>query len=124
MKCPQCQHENPGDRTTCMECGAALVASDERAEPDAKLVQVFETGDATLIPIVRSMLDEEGIEHLVQGEGVQELVGLGRVGGGNIAAGPVRLFVREDDAPRASELLAHLAAGEVELPADQDVENS
>jgi hypothetical protein len=123
MKCPQCQRENPGERTTCIECGAALVASDERAEPDAELVEIFETGEATLAPIVRSLLDEEGIEHLVQGEGVQELVGLGRVGGSNIAAGPVRFFVREEDAARARELLAHLAAGEVELPADQDVEN-
>jgi hypothetical protein len=104
-----------------MECGADLVANAERPEPDAELVQVFEANDATLIPVVKSLLDEENIEHLVQGEGIQELVGVGRTGGINLAAGPVRIFVRAADAPRASELLAHLAAGEVELPADQDV---
>lgn len=125
MKCPQCEHENPDDRATCSACGAPITADTERVEPEIELVEVFATGDATLVPVVRSLLEEEGIEHLVQGEGIQELVGMGRVGAGmNIAAGPTRFFVREDEAARAAELLAHLEAGEVELPADQDVENA
>ncbi len=78
-------------------------------EPDLQLVPVFQTADAALIALAKSLLGGEGIEYLVRGEGVQDLFGWGRFGAGfNPITGSPVFFVREDDADRAHELLQDL----------------
>ena len=79
-----------------------------------ELVPVFQTADAGLIAIVKSLLDAEGIEYLLRGEGVLDLFGWGRFGSGfNPITGSPVFIVREDDAERARVLLQDLRdAGE------------
>jgi len=82
-------------------------------------VPVFRTGDAGLVALAKSLLEGDRIEYLARGEGIQDLVGWGRFGGGfNYAVGPVEFVVRIDDAPRARALLTDLASVEQPPPPD------
>ena len=113
MFCPNCRAEyNPGIER-CPDCDVPLVAAldePEVGEPEGKLVKVFQTGEAAMIPVVESVLDGAGIEFLAKGEEVQDLFGFGRMGTNySFIAGPVEFLVREEDAPAASELLEALA---------------
>lgn len=83
---------------------------DERTpDPDIELVPVFDTGDAGLIPLIKSMLEGEGIDYFVRGEGVQDLFGAGRLTAGfNYITGPAQFLVRREDEERARELLQDL----------------
>ena len=80
----------------------------QTAEPE--LVLVLRTGDAGLIPLAKSMLEAEGIEHLVRGEDLQDPFDGARVGGYNSFKGPAEFWVRDDDAERARTLLDGLGA--------------
>ena len=83
-------------------------------DPDLQLVPILQTGDQGLIADAKSLLDAEGIQYFVRGEGVQDLFAFGRFGTGfsPITGAPVFL-VREDDAERARGLLKDLReAGE------------
>lgn len=70
------------------------------------LVTVLESSDEAELAVVRSLLEAEGIPCLLRGEGVQEIVGFGRVGGENLALGQVEVQVRREQAQAARELLA------------------
>lgn len=78
------------------------------ADPDIELITVFETADPALVAVAKSLLDSAEIEFLARGEGVQDLVGGGRVGHVNLATGPVQFQVREEDAEEARTLLSEL----------------
>lgn len=69
------------------------------------LVTVFATSDLVLVATAKVVLESAGIPFLTKGEGVQDLIGLGRVGGLNLAAGPVQIQVPRDHAVRALTLL-------------------
>ena len=78
-------------------------------DPTIELVRIFETGDAGLTALVKSILESEGIDYLVRGEGVQDLLGAGRLSGGfNYLTGPARFMVRRADEERARALLSEL----------------
>ncbi len=89
-------------------------------DPTIELVPVFETGDAGLTALVKSILEGEGIDYLVRGEGVQDLLGAGRLSAGfNYLTGPARFMVRKADEERARELLSELTTPpESSLPDD------
>jgi hypothetical protein len=111
MMCPICTKEFPWDVTLCPTCDVDLVERLPGPEPapDLELVRVFVTGDAALIPFVKSLLEGEGIDHFVRGEGLQDLFGWGRmVSGFNYIVGPAEFWVRADDAERARGLLEAL----------------
>jgi hypothetical protein len=112
MFCPQCGEEYSWDVMVCPTCDVDTVDRLPGPEPtpDAELVRVLATGDAGLIAIAKSLLDGEEIDYLVRGDGLQDLVGLGRITGFSFAMGPAEFWVREDDADRARELLQDLAA--------------
>lgn len=68
---------------------------------------VFQAGNAIALALAKAALESEGIPFVTQGEGVQDLIGLGRLPGGfNVATGPVRIHVRAGDADRALAVLA------------------
>jgi hypothetical protein len=70
------------------------------------LVPVYETGHDGLIAIVKSILDEAQIKYLAEGEGVQDLFGVGVLGTGfNPVTGPVVFKVLPEDADYARQLL-------------------
>ena len=70
-----------------------------------ELVTVFATGDLVALAVAKGVLESAGIPFLSQGEGLQDLVGVGRIGGMNLVSGPVRIQVRREDAQRALEVL-------------------
>lgn len=71
-----------------------------------ELVPVFETGNEAIIAVVKSILDEAQIRYLVEGEGVQDLFGVGVIGTGfNPITGPVIFKVMPEDETYATELL-------------------
>ncbi len=106
MFCPQCRSEYREGFTRCDNCDVALVAvlPPEAGDPsDRDLVMAFETGDPGLLAMAHSILDEATIPYLTQGEGIQDLFGVGRLGTGfNILTGPVHILVE-----RASEAVVH-----------------
>jgi len=93
---------------------------DPTPDPTIELVRIFETGDAALTVVVKSILEGEGIDYLVRGEGVQDLLGAGRLSAGfNYLTGPARFMVRRADEERARELLSELTVPpEPPLPDD------
>ena len=73
------------------------------------LVTVFETGDPALVSLAKSLLDSAGIDFSAKGEGLQDLLGLGRFpGGSNLLTGPVAFQVGPNDAKKARSLLRDL----------------
>jgi hypothetical protein len=129
--CPRCRSEYVPGYTRCSDCGVALV--DSLPEPEHRqkhhdtpdlpsdpapfvlsteplnLVTVLSSGDSGLMAVAKSILASAQIRCLVEGEGVQDLFGIGRVVGGfNPITGPMRLRVRADDAADARLLLADL----------------
>jgi len=79
-------------------------------EEPTDLVVVFQTGDTVALALAKAALEDEGIPFVTQGEGVQDLIGAGRMPGGfNLAAGPVRIHVERRNAARAREVLAGIA---------------
>ena len=73
------------------------------------LVEIMATGDPAKIMVAKSILDEAGIKYLAQGEGLQDLFAMGRLGTGfNPLVGPVKFLVRDEDSEIAKELLIEL----------------
>jgi len=74
-----------------------------------ELVIVFQTGNPIALALAKGALESEGIPFVTQGEGLQDLIGLGRFPGGlNVAAGPVQIHVDSGDAEAAREALADI----------------
>ena len=76
--------------------------------PDATPVVVFETSDASLVPVVSSLLTDADIPFLSRGEGIQDLFAWGRISGQNPGTGPVQFLVPPNHAASARELLQDL----------------
>ena len=82
--------------------------ADTRPEPDPtiRLVTVFNASDPGLVAIVKSLLDEAGIDHFVRGETLRNVMGWGTPGAFGIGAAEFQ--VREQDFARATALLSRL----------------
>lgn len=85
MFCPDCGAEYPPGRGECVNCGVDLVEtppreSDSKEQPTAV---VFRTADASLLPVVKSLLTAAGIPFAIQGDEASGLFPLGSVGGGS-----------------------------------------
>ena len=71
-------------------------------------VVVFETGDASLVPVIASLLTDADIPFLSRGEAIQDLFAWGRISGNNPVTGPVQFLVPPQHAAAARELLEAL----------------
>jgi hypothetical protein len=71
-------------------------------ENTEELVPVFSTDHPGVIAVVKSILDEAGIQYLVKGDGLQTL----------FALGTVQFFVTPDNVEMASELLENVEESE------------
>jgi len=122
MFCPKCGEEFSWDVMVCPTCDVDTVdrLAGPDPTPDAALVSVLATGDAGIIAIAKSLLEGEGIDYFVRGDGLQDLFGLGRVTGFSFAMGPAEFWVREDDAIRARELLKDLTVSDPEHKSSHD----
>ena len=74
-----------------------------------KLVRVYESLDPVRGLLVRGLLESDGIDVLAKGEG-----------SGPYRMGPVILFVPDEDADRARELVAASEAGRLWLEAGEE----
>jgi hypothetical protein len=112
MYCPRCKTEYREGFTHCSDCDVDLVDTLPAAATatDVALVNVFETANPALIPVVRSLLDDAEIVFLTKNENLQDIFGGGRLAGFNNILGPVQFWVREDDATTAKALLADIEA--------------
>ena len=123
MFCPQCRSEYRAEFTRCESCGVSLVPAlpPEPGDPsDRDLVTAFETGDPGLLALAHSILDDTGIAYLTQGEGIQDLFGVGRLGTGfNILTGPVHIQVERE---RETEVRALLAGLEENAARSEDLD--
>jgi hypothetical protein len=72
------------------------------------LIRVFESLDPTRGMLVRGLLEAEGLDVLAKGEGL-----------GPYRTGPVILFVTEDAADRARELIAAAEDGSLALAPEE-----
>lgn len=112
MTCPDCGGEYRDGFTVCADCGGPLVAAAppeppvaEEPEPDKGLISVLETGDPAEMAFVESLLLEAGISYTKQGDRVQDLFGIGRLGGFNVLTGPAKLLVAKEDAEAATQII-------------------
>jgi len=76
---------------------------------DLDLVTIFESGNAALLAIAKSILDGAEIPYMVKGEGLQNLFGMGQIGSGfNLITGPAEIQVNREDEFSARALLAEI----------------
>jgi len=112
MHCPRCRTEYEPDVTRCPACDVALVEGPPPPEADeprwVDLVTVLETGDPSLLMVAKSLLDVENVPSFVEGVGVFEGLGAGRIAEADMPMGPGKLRVHPEDAEAARELLASL----------------
>ena len=125
---PECPHlldtgepaEYRSGTTNCDDCGTALVEtkpdfSEEEPIDFEKFVPIFEVPNAALVPLVDSLLQQAGIRFFFKGVGSSL----------DFVSGPVKVWVEEDRADEARELLDR--AGEPsasDLPTDDDEKES
>jgi hypothetical protein len=110
MFCPDCGAEYRPEIRECADCGVPLVPAlppEQVPEPDAKIVPVFRTTDATVLPIVTSLLESAGIEYYVQGEEALGLIPVGAMGSAvsRASLGAI-VHVHDEDAASVREMLA------------------
>ena len=111
--CPECNVEYIDAAIRYSDCDVELalgppIPSIPEEHPDPKIETVYATGDSALVALVKSLLEDAGIEYFTKGYEIQDLVGIGTLGGFNNTIGPVEFVVAAEDAPTARELLAHL----------------
>lgn len=84
------------------------MTKDQESEPQ-RWVMVFETTDVSLLMVVKSVLEDAGIDYTVQGEEASTLLPLGPFGAGLSRHGfGARIHVPEDQASDAEAVLAVL----------------
>jgi len=73
------------------------------------LVTVFESADAALLAMAKAALEGAGIRFVAEGEGIQDLFGMGRLFSGyNLITGAPRIRVTAENAERARQILIEL----------------
>jgi len=115
MICPTCGSEYRDGYVRCESCDADLVVEQPAAEEHNNtepLVRFYETGNAAIIPVLESVLDDAGIEYMTKGEPIQDLFGWGRLGTNlNFVIGrSVEFYVNKVDEAAARELVETLEA--------------
>ena len=110
MFCPDCGAEYRPEIHQCAECGVSLVPSlpaEDAPTPNAKIVPVFRTTDAMVLPIVTSLIESAGIEYFVQGAEALSLIPVGAAGSAvsRASLGAI-VHVHEKDAASVREILA------------------
>jgi hypothetical protein len=111
MFCPTCRSEYRDGFVHCADCDVDLVSDlppapapdDERSQ--IQLVEVFETGDPAEMSVLKSLLQDAEIDFTTSSETAKDYYAGGR---GSFGFGPMKLYVRSEDAAAASEIIADL----------------
>ena len=105
MFCAKCRGEFRPEISVCPDCGRALVLS-LPGPAEFELVQVFETSDASLLPVLESVLSAADIPFLVRGEHLLGLDPVGRISGAvGFKALSAKIMVPAEQAETAKMLL-------------------
>ena len=123
--CPECNVEYIDTAIRCSDCDVELtlgppIPSIPEKHPDPKIETVYVTGDPALVAIVKSLPEDAEIEYFTKGYEIQDLIGIGTLGGLNNVTGPVEFGVAAADAPTARELLAHLGEAVSDEPPEEE----
>ena len=107
MDCPVCGGSVAEESLVCDSCGTEFEEVDGPDPPPGEpLVTVLRITDPTLLPVVRSLLESEGIPCFVQHETMQDFLAWGRFWYGyNPLVGPMLLQVPASYVESALELL-------------------
>lgn len=81
MFCPNCGAEYQQGIDECYDCRVPLVEQPPAETTGEDLETVYRTADASLLPVIKSVLAAAGIPCLVQGDEGSALFPLGSVGG-------------------------------------------
>lgn len=113
MYCPNCGGEFREGILRCPDCDVTLVSREPAAQTGEgrKLVTVFRTANAAVLPVLESVLDSTDIPYTVKGE---ELLGLFPGAGAGFAVDArsrgVEVQVPEDRAEEARNILKGVEA--------------
>lgn len=108
MNCPYCGSEVAHGAPRCERCDVRIRWHGDEVEFETRtaMVPVFTARDPATLPVVESLLEANGIPHVVANDLMQDMVGLGRLGTGyNPVTGPPVVRVPEDRADEALRLL-------------------
>ncbi len=111
--CPECNVEYIDTAIRCSDCDVELTLGPPippipEEHPDPNIETVYATGDPALVAQAKSLLEDAEIEYFTKGDEIQNLIGIGGLGGLGFVIDPVEFVVAAKDAPAARELLAHL----------------
>ncbi|MEP0829200.1 MAG: hypothetical protein HRF51_11820 [bacterium] len=119
MFCPKCRYEYEIGLFVCPDCGSRLVETlppDEEPEY-TELVTVLTTGDAGLLALAKSILNDAAIDFYVKGESAKDL----------FAAGFYEVQVNPENEEEALGLMEDMLKGGYTLAGedydDEDVED-
>ena len=115
MFCPSCRGEFRPEITICPECDVELVA--EAPAPvessEGEYVEVFETSDSALLPVIQGLLRSAEIPFETFGDEALAVYPVGRFGAGGISEGGhglvAKIMVTRDREAEARALLDELA---------------
>ncbi|MGB3480041.1 MAG: DUF2007 domain-containing protein [bacterium] len=103
MFCPKCRAEYVAGITVCADCDVPLVdrlpEEGKYIHTKLKYVEVLITSNVGELVLVKSVLDDAGIEYFIRGEHLQIAYS---------AADPARLMVREDYVKEVQKILQQL----------------
>lgn len=114
MYCPECGAEYRDEILECADCRVALTASppSEPSHDGEPMVGVFRSSDASLMPVLKSVLDAANIPVLIQGDEASGLFPFGKSSpvADGVGLGAVLLVPksREDEAKALIESAAPL----------------
>jgi hypothetical protein len=63
-----------------------------KQEPESPVI-VLRTSDVGVVSVAESLLEGVGIPYFAKGEVLQNIIGIGQVGGYNVVTGPVQIEV-------------------------------
>jgi hypothetical protein len=111
MICPKCKAEYVRGITVCVDCNVPLVerlpekdSTEKRGKGFREIYITFSAGE---IAMIKSLLDDAGIDYYLKGESFAIL---------RPFADPARLFVREDQYGEALEILEDMDFGTIGDP--------
>lgn len=114
MYCPECRAEFREEIAVCPDCEVSLVielpAESEFSEEE--LVEVLETANVAVLPVVKSLLRAAEIPFLVQGDEAMGVLPVGNMGLGALTTKghglAARILVPRDREEEAKALLTEL----------------
>jgi hypothetical protein len=104
---------------TCVECGEMLLAMDDLPPEDAERLVLLTHCQPAEAQILRATLENEGIQAMVEDEGLLELLNPFDVAAPD-AEGDVRVLVHLKDAEAALEILEEKETGQLALEEDEE----